>query len=43
MKLKQKRYYERPRTTVVELRRQAPLVCTSASATMNVTYEEEDF
>ena len=40
---KMKRKYERPAMLVVELQRHAPLICTSADATMTVTYEEEDF
>ena len=38
-----RRKYERPTMRVVELQRHAPLICTSTDATMNVTYEEEDF
>ena len=36
-----RRKYERPAMRVVELQRHAPLL--QASATLNVTYEEEDF
>ena len=38
-----RRNYQKPTMKVVELQRHAPLICTSADATMNVTYEEEDF
>lgn len=43
MEIRQKQEYERPTMQIVELQRSAPLVCTSASASLNVTYEEEDF
>lgn len=42
MERRRKQEYERPTMRVVELQRSAPLICTSASATMNVEYEEED-
>ena len=41
---RQKRDYERPRTTVVELRHRTMLLAGSnKNASINVTYEEEDF
>ena len=43
MERRRKQEYERPTMQVVELQRSAPLVCTSADATINVTYEEENW
>lgn len=38
-----RRPYERPRMRVVELRQRPALLQASANATLNVTYEEEDW
>lgn len=41
--MKKKRQYERPTQRVVELQHRTMLLQASANATLNVTYEEEDW